>query len=108
MKQIQISTKNNTYPLWIGSHILSKMEEYTTSYDKILFFTNKTLWNLYSSFWETFLKQAHVFCYILEDGEEYKNLSSISKVYDFMIEHHFSRKSHRQPGELHHLLMMRK
>lgn len=93
MKQIEIRTKNKNYPIFIGTDILEKIKNYYDSYDKILFLTNDVLWKLYPIFFETSKEEGKTEYYILADGEKEKQLSSISKIYDFMIRKHFSRKS---------------
>lgn len=93
MKEILIKQSEQPYPIWIGSHILSTWEYYQEQYDKILLLSNKTLAKLYPDFFSSFGLQEKQEIYLLEDGEEYKNLVEVQKIYSFLIEKGFSRKS---------------
>lgn len=93
MKQIDIRTKSKNYPIFIGAHILKNVTKYYADYDQILFLTNDTLWKLYSHLFQEIEEKGKTEYYILKDGENQKHLSSISHIYDFMVEKHFSRKS---------------
>ena len=80
--------------IYIGSNIISILNNYTEDFDKILIFSNKTIANLYfEKFKSTLNEKDKVFYFAIRDGEEYKNIESILPVYDFMLENNFSRKS---------------
>lgn len=93
MKQIEIRTKNKNYPIFIGANILENIKKQYRNYDKILFLSNEVLWSLYPAFFDKAKEEGKTEYYILKDGENQKQLSSISQIYDFMIEKEFSRKS---------------
>ena len=80
--------------IYIGSNIISILNNYTEDFDKILIFSNETIANLYfEKFKSTLNEKDKVFYFAIRDGEEYKNIESILPVYDFMLENNFSRKS---------------
>lgn len=80
--------------IYVGSNIISKLNDYTKDFDKILIFSNETIADLYfEKFKSTLNEKDKIFYFAIKDGEEYKNIESILPVYDFMLENNFSRKS---------------
>ena len=80
--------------IYVGSNIISILNDYTKDFDKILIFSNETIADLYSEkFKSTLNEKDKIFYFAIKDGEEYKNIESILPVYDFMLENNFSRKS---------------
>ena len=80
--------------IYVGSNIISKLNDYTKDFDKILIFSNETIADLYfEKFKSTLNEKDKIFYFAIKDGEEYKNIGSILPVYDFMLENNFSRKS---------------
>ena len=80
--------------IYVGSNIISKLNDYTKDFDKILVFSNETIADLYfEKFKSTLIEKDKIFYFTIKDGEEYKNIESILSVYDFMLENNFSRKS---------------
>ncbi|EGQ76790.1 3-dehydroquinate synthase, partial [Fusobacterium animalis ATCC 51191] len=80
--------------IYVGSNIISKLNDYTRDFDKILIFSNETIADLYFEKFKSALNEKDkVFYFAIKDGEEYKNIESILPVYDFMLENNFSRKS---------------
>ena len=80
--------------IYVGSNIISKLNDYTKDFDKILIFSNETIADLYfEKFKLTLNEKDKIFYFAIKDGEEYKNIESILPVYDFMLENNFSRKS---------------
>ena len=93
MKEILIHTKTDDYPILIGSHFLHKVHSFTKKYDKLLFLSNDTLFSYYGDWYQQNIASEKTEYFLLPDGEAYKTLDSVQKIYDFMIEKHFSRKS---------------
>ena len=93
MKEILIHTKTDDYPILIGSHFLHKVHSFTKKYDKLLFLSNDTLFSYYGDWYQQNIASEKTEYFLLPDGEEYKTLDSVQKIYDFMIGKHFSRKS---------------
>ena len=80
--------------IYVGSNIISILNDYTKDFDKILIFSNETIADLYfEKFKSTLNEKDKIFYFAIKDGEEYKNIESILPVYDFMLENNFSRKS---------------
>ena len=80
--------------IYVGSNIISKLNDYTKDFDKVLVFSNETITDLYfEKFKSTLIEKDKIFYFTIKDGEEYKNIESILSVYDFMLENNFSRKS---------------
>ena len=80
--------------IYVGSNIISKLNDYTKDFDKVLVFSNQTIADLYfEKFKSTLIEKYKIFYFTIKDGEEYKNIESILPVYDFMLENNFSRKS---------------
>lgn len=93
MKEILIHTETDNYPIWIGSHFLHNIHSFTKKYDKLLFLSNDTLFSYYGDWYQQNIASEKTEYFLLPDGEAYKTLDSVQKIYDFMIEKHFSRKS---------------
>ena len=82
------------YDIYVGSNIISKLNDYTKDFDKVLVFSNETIADLYfEKFKSILIEKDKIFYFTIKDGEEYKNIESILSVYDFMLENNFSRKS---------------
>ena len=80
--------------IYVGSNIISILNDYTKDFDKILIFSNETIADLYFEKFKSALNEKDkIFYFAIKDGEEYKNIESILPVYDFMLENNFSRKS---------------
>lgn len=80
--------------IYIGSNIISSLNDYTKDFDKILIFSNETIADLYFRKLKSILEEKDkIFYFAIKDGEEYKNIDSILPVYDYMLENNFSRKS---------------
>ena len=69
--------------IYVGSNIISKLNDYTKDFDKVLVFSNETIADLYfEKFKSTLIEKDKIFYFTIKDGEEYK----ILKVYyQFMI-----------------------
>ena len=80
--------------IYIGSNIISVLNDYTKEFDKVLIFSNETVGTLYfEKIKNTLVEKDKIFYFTIKDGEKYKTIESILPVYDFMIENDFSRKS---------------
>ena len=80
--------------IYIGSNIISVLNDYTKEFDKVLIFSNETVGTLYfEKIKNTLVEKDKIFYFTIKDGEKYKTIESILLVYDFMIENDFSRKS---------------
>lgn len=93
MRKIKINTNSSTYDIILGKDILNEINNYIKNYDKILVLTNDKVGKIYKCQILSCINHKNLFYFELPDGEEYKNLDSITKIYDFMINHDFTRKS---------------
>ena len=60
--------------IYIGSNIISILNDYTKDFDKILIFSNEPIANLYfEKFTSTLNAKDKIFYFAIKDGEEYKN-----------------------------------
>lgn len=80
--------------IYIGSDIISVLNNQTKNFDKVLIFSNETIADLYFEKIKSILiEKDKIFYFTIKDGEEYKNIDSVLPVYDFMLDNNFSRKS---------------
>ncbi|MCQ8212626.1 3-dehydroquinate synthase [Cetobacterium somerae] len=93
MKNLVMKTSINSYDILIGQNTITKLNEFTENYDKILLLTNKTISNLYSHKLSSNLPKKKTYKFEIEDGEIYKNIDTSMKIFSFLIEHNFSRNS---------------
>lgn len=89
-----MSIKKISNDIYIGSEILNILNDFTSNFDKILVFSNETIASLYfDKIKKNLAEENKIFYFTIKDGEKYKNIETILPVYDFLIEHNFSRKS---------------
>lgn len=99
MKTIQVNLPKSSYvyKVAIGSGILKEnLSECLSHYSEPTVFvvTNETINNLYPDYPEKYLPEhIHAEKLILPDGERFKNLQTISKIYDFLATRKANRKS---------------
>ncbi|MBU2512564.1 3-dehydroquinate synthase [bacterium] len=99
MKTIQVTLPQSvyTYKVRIGLDILEEaLSDILAQYSepKVFIVTNETIYNLYKNHLEKQIpKQLDFEILVLPDGEQYKNLGTISQVYDFLVENKANRKS---------------
>ena len=95
MKELQVDLKDKSYPIYIGSGLLSKKElllKHIKS-KQILIVTNSTVSSFYLKVLIQGLEQFNVEVIELPDGEQYKNLEYINQIFDLLLEKKFSRNS---------------
>ncbi|MDH3947576.1 MAG: 3-dehydroquinate synthase [Gammaproteobacteria bacterium] len=93
MKTLNVDLGDRSYPIFIGSQLLGK-PEMVVPYIKgtqVMIVTNETVAPLY-------LQQAQVAfgdfdcrTVILPDGEQYKNLQTLDRIFDALLTHQFDR-----------------
>lgn len=81
--------------IYLGKNIFNIVFDFVDNFDRILIFSNKKVFSIYEKFLKEKLSKYDdkIFFYNVEDGEEFKNLDSISEVINFMSKNNFSRKS---------------
>ncbi len=93
MKTINVDLADRSYPIYIGSSLLSNNElisGHITS-NQVLIVTNQTVAPLYLKSLEGVLKEVNYETLILPDGEIYKSLDSFNEVISQLMEKKFSR-----------------
>lgn len=89
-----METKKIGEDIYIGSNIISLLNNFIEKFDKILIFSNETIANIYFEKISTALNEKDkIFYFAIKDGEKYKTIENILPAYDFMLENNFSRKS---------------
>ena len=98
MKTIQVKLPGRSYDIDIGFNILQKrltnvvLKQNT---DLVVVVTNETLQNLYPDHVSSILEDSgvRVATCVLPDGEQYKNLETLSQIFDFLMEVSANRKT---------------
>jgi 3-dehydroquinate synthase len=95
MKELRVELKENSYPIYIGAGLLSQKElliKHIKS-KQVLIVTNVTVAPYYLSFLQKSLVEFQVDTIELSDGEQYKNLENINKIFDHLLENKYSRNA---------------
>lgn len=93
MKQIAVRTSSGEYPIILGKGVLKYLKEYIKPYDKILLLSNQEIGMIYFKKVVKVLNDERVKTFAIPEGESFKNLETVSTIYDFMAKENFSRKS---------------
>ncbi len=96
--KIEVETSNRDYYILIKKGLSKKIETLLSNYfpkkRKIYLISNKKIFNLHGKKIVDRLEPCNdLFTLLLEDGEEYKSLKSLTKIYDFFIDNHAHRDS---------------
>jgi 3-dehydroquinate synthase len=91
---LNVDLAERSYPIYIGQDLLQHAELVTpfVKGTQVMIVSNTTVAPLYLQACKTLFKDFDVDSVILPDGEEYKNLDVMNKVFDKLIERHFDRK----------------
>ncbi|MDG6881659.1 3-dehydroquinate synthase [Phocoenobacter uteri] len=97
MIQVDVNTKQQSYPIRIGTGLLAKPENYAPlkANDKVMIVTNPTVAKHYLDTVTQALTQlgCQVDSVLLPDGEEYKTLESVNLIFTALLEKKHSRDS---------------
>lgn len=95
MKKVILNAQNSSYNIYIGENILNEINSYLDKYDKVLILSNENILPIYKEKITDKLKLNinKILFYSILDGEKYKNVETMSKIIEFMLENNFSRKS---------------
>lgn len=94
MKTLTVDLGERSYPIFIGEDLLGN-PELVRPYVKgtqVLIVTNTTIAPLYLETCKKAFAEFEVESVILQDGEQYKNLDELNKVFDALIGRHFDRR----------------
>lgn len=95
MKELRVELKDKSYPIYIGTELL-KQKDLLAKHIKskqVLIVTNETVAPYYLSYLKKNLEQYQVDTIELPDGEQYKTLEYINKIFDRLLENKFSRNA---------------
>jgi 3-dehydroquinate synthase len=95
MNVLQVDLKHRSYPIYIGSGLLQQAEVLTRHIraSQVLIVTNETIAPLYLDAVKQNLQQHHVETVILPDGEQYKTLAYVERIFDLLLTSKFSRNA---------------
>ncbi|WP_446809592.1 3-dehydroquinate synthase [Methylomonas sp. 2BW1-5-20] len=96
MKELQVALNNDrSYPIYIGSGLLAQAELLTKHIraKQVLIVTNETIAPLYLAKLQAALTDYQVETAILPDGEQYKTLQYLEKIFDQLLAKKFSRNA---------------
>jgi len=96
MKVLQVDLKDaRSYPIYIGSDLLAQTELLTRHIKakQVLIVSNETVAPLYLPRLQTALTDYQTESVILPDGEQYKTLQYLEKIFDHLLAKKFSRNA---------------
>lgn len=94
MKTLTVDLGDRSYPIFIGEDLLGKPElvkEFVTG-QQVLIVTNTTVAPLYLEKCQQAFADFQVESVVLQDGEQYKTLEELNRVFDQLIDAHYDRK----------------
>lgn len=97
MNTIRVNLGERSYPVYVGSNILNKTGEFLSNFEltrKIAVLSNPTIWRFYGKQLMLSLKTAGFtpVKLLIPDGEKYKNLKTVEKIYTLMLKKGIDRK----------------
>ncbi|MCL7420408.1 MAG: 3-dehydroquinate synthase [Methylobacter sp.] len=95
MKKLLVQLGDRSYPIYIGSELLSRAELFSQHIKsrQVLVVTNDTIAPLYLDAVLKNLRDYTVETVILPDGEQYKTLDFVTKIFDKLLAGKFSRNA---------------
>lgn len=86
---------DRSYPIHIGESLLQRAELLAPHIRgrQVCIVTNETVAPLYLNALKTSLAGYQVLDVVLPDGEEYKTIDMVNRIYDALLEHNYSRSS---------------
>ena len=94
MKTLTVPLGTRSYPIYIGSKLLEQPELLLkhAPTQQLLVVSNETIAPLYLDTLLNTLADTQTETVILPDGEQYKNLETVNRIYDALLEKHFDRR----------------
>lgn len=91
MKTLQVALGERSYPIHIGQDLIAG--ELLANYcgDQVMLVSNTTVAPLYLEQVKTALADKHLDEVILDDGESYKTLDTLTQIFDALLENNHSR-----------------
>lgn len=91
-KTIKIREKERKIEIIRGQNCLDSIKDIFKKYNGLYIITNDKVWSLWGEKIKAVLDNSF-FLYILPDGERYKNLKSVERMYDFLSKNKATRNS---------------
>ena len=93
MKKLIVDLADRSYPIYIGASLIGDPEcfEQHISSNQVLIVSNETVAPLYLQKLKASLSSFELEEVILKDGEEFKTLDTVSKIFDRLMELRFNR-----------------
>ena len=91
----ETAKKTNTYDITIGQNLLKNADTYINRFikgKKVAIITDSNVAPLYADTLKEALSSYEVFTFVFSAGEESKNFSTITAIYDFLCENEFTRE----------------
>jgi len=95
MQTLNLDLGNRSYPIYIGKGLLG-IEKILCQHiegKNVAIVSNETIANHYQEILCKSLGEYEILSITLLDGEKQKNLSTVEKIYDLLVENHFPRDS---------------
>ena len=95
MKSLKVDLGERSYPIYIGSGLLQQSELLSRHIcsKQVVIVTNETIEPLYLELVVANLAGLQVETVILPDGEQYKTVEIMTRIFDVMLENRFSRNA---------------
>jgi len=93
MRKLELDLAEKSYPIYIGRGLISKSELVTNHIKgkQVMIVTDTTVAPLYLNQIKSLLQSYTVAEVVLPDGEQYKTLDTVNKVFDALLENSFDR-----------------
>ena len=94
MRTLTVDLGDRSYPIFIGSNLIADPENYRPYVhgQQVMIVSNETVAPLYLDKVESALAGYRLASVILPDGEQYKNLDILDRIYSALLEHRFDRR----------------
>ncbi len=94
MERLHIDLGKDSYPIVIEDGLLKNLNVYMEEADKWVIITDDIVDGLYGqSLYEKLKDQFNIIKYVIPSGEVNKNISTITNILSYMLEHQLTRKS---------------
>jgi len=95
MKKLVVELKERSYPIYIGSGLITRPELFSGQINskQVLVVTNSTIAPLYLNKFCAQLTECQTEQLVLPDGEQYKTLESATLIFDKLLRDRFSRNA---------------
>lgn len=93
MQTLTVELGDRSYPIYIGAGVLSDERLFKSAIrgDKVAIVTNETVGPLYLEKVKSLLSNLDVIEIVLPDGEQYKTLDYLNKIFDALLQAHCNR-----------------